>query len=917
MGYSTKIRLKKDKSSRAGSKIYSSKSWQSSKKNAKKRKWKRLNLGRFKKAFYFGGGVLAILLFVGLIYGFSWIQALTESLPSIDKPFGTKAVATEILDRNGNLLYRVYDEADRDLVAISDVPFLVKLAVITAEDKDFYKHGGVDVMGYIRCALKIFGSAGADVCGASTIDQQLIKLTSTGNMDRYTRKVAEAIMALQMEKKYSKDQILEMYLTVVPEGSNIYGITRGAKVYFGKELKDLTLAQMAILAAIPNNPNNLSPRTAPAVEAVKERQLYVLEAMNKNIDSINARYREETGKNEDILTKEMIEQARAEELVYLPFSDKDKIKAPHFVFYVQKLLQERGYNNGVPYTREQLETSGLKIYTSLDSDYQAIAEEQVRIGVDKYGKPVGGENASLVALDPKTGEVLAMVGSKDYWGEEVPKGCSGSNCKFSGKVNIAETLQSPGSSMKPMFYYLAFQKGIISPGSIIPDFPIKIGNYKPKNYEGGYYGPNTARYMLKESRNIPPIYLVNYMGIENSLNLLRDWGYTSCLDTSKFGAAIAIGGCEIKLIEHAQAYSVLANQGYYTEHEVVRKIVDSKGEVVFEYKPELKLIADPKAAYLVNDILNGRKGGPGWSLKGRDVAGKTGTSDGNTETLYATYTPEIVVVGWLGNNDNNARLSGSANGFGTARPWIAGFYHRIEDRLKGEPFVKPAGVISSANCSAAEGVTCTGGGSDLSIAGYNAPGYLYAKTAVVCVDQPGMLARPIDIALGKSITITVKEIKAVDPSLQGQLDAFMTGWFAGHLDSPWGPPMPTTNCTINRNPLGEEKPWVEVSSPLLDGLYYRTMLVKANGYSIAGTVTSIQITVGSVSRTFTGATVDESIDISALSVGSHTVTISVLDSTGSTGTSLLSIMVSSPPTPTITRTPVVPTITVTPKPSPT
>lgn len=923
MAYSTRIRLKKSGSGRS-KKIYSSKSWQRSKKQDAKRKWRRINLGRYKKAFFFAGGALLIALFIGGIYLFAQIQALSESLPSIDNPFGAKPTATEIYDRNGVLLYRVYSNDDRDTVTIKEVPFLVKEAFLAAEDQDFYSHPGVDLAGIIRCGLRIVGSGGENQCGASTIDQQLIKLTTTGglDMDRYTRKIAEIIMALQMEKKYSKDQILEMYLTVVPEGSNVYGVTRGAKVYFGKELKDLTLAEIAILAGIPQSPNELSPRTAQGVERVKERQLYVLAEMDKYMDAINTRYKAETGSEEDILTDEIIQAAREEVLVYQNFSDKDSLKAPHFVFYVQKLLQERGYNNGIPFTKEELETSGLKIYTTLDMDYQDIAEEQVKIGVDKYGSQFRGHNAALVALDPKNGEILAMVGSYDYWAPSWPEGCSGSTCQFAGKVNVTDTLQSYGSSMKPLFYYMAIKNGIVNAGSIIGDVPIQIGNYKPKNYEGGYDGIKDVRSALAASRNIPAIELVNYMGVENVIPQLQQLGYTTFANPQNFGPSIAVGGGDIKLIEHVQAFQILATQGYYQQHEVIMKIVNSSGETVYEYKPEPQLIADPKAAYIVNDILNGKKGGPGVTGMGRDVAGKTGSTEYARDTLFVTYTPEIVIAGWLGNNDNTP-MAGNANGNNSARPWISTFYKRIEPKLKGEPFVKPAGVTTAGNCIAEEGASCAGvGGADLAIAGVGVPIYLHVQPAVVCVDQPTKLARPVDIAMGKSMTVNAKVYTRIDARYQSYMDTFLTGWIAGKMSADpafrWGPLVPTEYCDINRNPSGENNPWVTVTSPVVDQVVENSLTVTASGYSAAGTVAGMTLKVGSIERTYTTDTINEVLDISSLSEGSNTIIFTVTDSLGITTSTSVKFTKMTVPTPTPSPTvSVKPTATPSVAPTPT
>ncbi|MCA9384070.1 penicillin-binding protein, partial [Candidatus Dojkabacteria bacterium] len=422
----------------------------------------------------------------------------TEDLPSPDKPFGNKNSASEIYDRHGNLLYRVFGEENSDPVNIEEVPELLKWAFMSAEDADFYKHPGVDVTSIINCGFR-YVKDGFASCGGSTITQQLVKQTALTDERSIERKVKEVILSLQIERERDKDEILEMYLTVAPEGSNIYGITRAAKFYFGKELSELNLAEMAVLASIPQNPSNLSPTKSANPEEAQERLTirmnYVLDQMERYMDQINDDIKDKTGE-ENALTQEMIDEARETELVYR--EPVFEIEAPHFVFYAQKLLQERNYNNGVPFTLAELETGGYKITTTLDIDYQAIAEEQVNKGVSDYGSRYGGNNAALVSLNPKTGEVLAMAGSKDYFGSPQPEGCTlGVNCQFEPNVNIVDTLQSPGSSMKPMVYYMAIMDGLITPGSQLADVPIQIGNYNPKNYEGGFVGIQSARWMLR------------------------------------------------------------------------------------------------------------------------------------------------------------------------------------------------------------------------------------------------------------------------------------------------------------------------------------------------------------------------------------------------------------------------------------
>lgn len=853
-------------------------------------------MAKFKKVFVVGCGFFLIALFIAALYGFGYLQTLTEQLPSPDKPFGKKNAASEIYDRNGKLLYRVYGNENRDPVIMADVPQLMKWSILAAEDIDFYNHSGVDVVGVVRCG--IMNIAKTSSCGGSTITQQLIKQTALSLERSYERKIKEVILALQIEQQRNKDEILEMYLNVIPEGSNIYGLKSASREYFGKELKDLNLAEMAILASIPQDPNNLSPTrssNSESKEKVKIRQSYVLDQMDKYFDLINEEIRKSTGV-ENTLTREMITEARNYELVYTTAKKRDELKAPHFVFYVEKLLQERGYNNGEPFSLESLENNGYKIYTTLDLDYQEIAEEQVREGVDVYGKKYGADNAALVALKPATGEIMALVGSKDYFGESTPAGCSGTSCKFNPEVNIMDTLQSYGSSMKPMVYYYAIEKGLIHAGSIIPDVRIKIGNYQPKNFGSVFTYFKTAREHLRNSQNIPPIYMLDQLGVDNFIAEMKKWGYTTLTDPRGYGPSIAVGGADIKLIEHAQAYGVLANQGTLVQHEVVLKIIDRDGTVVYEYQPKGEQVADGRAAFIVNDILNANKGGPGLNAanggneyKGwdkRDISGKTGTSEDGKETLFCTYTPELVVVGWLGNN-NNEPMSTSVSGFGSARPWISEFMLRVGNTFPGTPFVKPAGVVSKGAC---DGDACEGYGGDYGLVDVNPPAYVTVKPYTVCKDDPTRLARKIDIDMGMATTINVKTYKMPDTKLQGQLDAFVAS------NAQWGGVEPKEYCNISRNPSGGTEPWVALTSPANGAVVTGgSVAVQFNAFtSNAGaTVSRVDISLdgGGTIASATTLPYSTTLSLGGLTPGVHTLTFKVHDSSGSTGTSSVKIEV--------------------------
>jgi len=687
MTYSKRYKLKDEKKKHTHKKLPKNKKLRKKKLRRITRidSWKRLLILSFVL-------LISISLFT-VIYILVYLQNISQDLPSPDKPFGKKTAATEIYDRNGQLLYRVFDEEDRDPVILDEIPPILIWSYLAAEDIKFYEHEGIDFEAISRCGIRLLETR-TITCGGSTITQQLIRKTALTDDVEIARKLKEMLLAMKIEQVRSKNEILEMYLTVVPGGSNIYGVTRASKFYFGKEPKDLTLAEMAILASIPQNPSILSPTKSvnPEISAdlLAQRKNYVLNQLENNIAYINANLESMYDGESIRLAPEMIEQARKEQPVYQDPSFR--IRAPHFVFYAIDSLQKNGYKNGGPFALEEIETEGLRIYTTLDLEIQKAAETQVIKAVETYGRQFGAENAGLVILDPKTGEVLAMVGSYDYFGKPSPENCTvGRNCKFEPQVNVVDSLQAYGSTLKPMIYYQAFMKGMTTPESLLNDSPIKIKNYTPKNYDGKFIGVNTTRHMLVQSRNIPAIIMLDEIGVPNFINFIKQWGYTTMNNPNGYGVSLAVGGGEIKLIEHVQAYGVLANNGLLTQHEVIRTIKDKNGEDIFNYKPISTQVADPRGIYLVNDILNGNKGGPGFSFDGRDLSGKTGTSEDQKETLYIAYSPEIVVGSILINNDNSPMVYG-ATGLTSVRPWVGEFLQTISDKFPPTSFVLPEGV---------------------------------------------------------------------------------------------------------------------------------------------------------------------------------------------------------------------------------
>jgi penicillin-binding protein 1A len=576
--------------------------------------------------------------------------------------------STKIYDRTGKiLLYEIYGEEKRTYVPLSQIPKHLKDAVICVEDSNFYHHFGVDPKAIVRAILsdlKIFKPA----YGASTISQQLIRSTFLSLEKTPERKTREIVLAIELDRKYSKDQILEWYLNQIPFGQNAYGVEAAAQTYFGKHVGEIDLAESAILASLIRGPYLYSPYNENSKEKLLARKDYVLDKMVR----------------EGFISKEEAEEAKRKEIVFK--EKKGEILAPYFTLWVKEIL-EKEYGN------EFLATAGWKVYTSLDFEVQKIAEEVVREGI-KRNKQYNAHNAALVAISPKTGEVLAMtVGTGNYYEEPYPEGCTpGVNCLFDPKFNVAVGTEKspgrqPGSAFKPFIYATAFKKGY-DDKFLVLDSPTSFGvwggkEYTPQNFDGRFRGWVTLRSALAQSLNIPSIkvlYLAGLNGkieslgisdfrglegillegLKESLKTAKDLGITTLnKDISNYGPSIVLGGGEVKPLEMAYAYSVFANQGVKTSLSPILKIEDSNGKIIFEKKNLQIRVLDKEVAKLITDILSDNEArAPMFGLRSHlyfenyKVAVKTGTTDNFKDCWTVGYTPEISVSVWTGNSNN-------------------------------------------------------------------------------------------------------------------------------------------------------------------------------------------------------------------------------------------------------------------------
>jgi len=607
---------------------------------------------------------LFLVFFAGLLF-FYYAKDLPRPEKFTERQFPQ---STKIYDRTGQvLLYEIYGEEKRTLVSLEEIPEYLKEAVIAAEDANFYHHFGVDLKGIARAILADL-KLREPAYGGSTIPQQLIRSAFLSTEKTAERKIREVVLALELNRRYSKNQILEWYLNQVPFGQNAYGVEAASQVYFEKNVSHLSLAEAATLAAILRAPYRLSPYDQDGKEELIARKNYILGRMVA----------------EDYLSSEEAEMAKKEELKFA--ERRIEIKAPYFTLWVKAELEAK-------YGKEFLSEKGLKVYTSLDWELQKIAEEVTGEGIAR-NKIYNAHNAGLVAIRPKTGEVLSLtVGLGDYYALPYPEGCNpGKDCAFDPQFNVAiGTKESPGrqpgSAFKPFIYATAFKKGYDDKTQVLDAFT-NFGfwgdkEYTPQNYDEKFRGWVSLRQGLAQSLNVPSIkvlYLIgsetkienlainNFLdqekilsqGLKESLDTAREMGITTLnKDLSSYGPALVLGGGEVNLLEMTSAFGVFANDGLKVQPIAILKIEDSAGNIIYENEKEPKRALESEVAKLITDILSDNETrtpmfGPRSHLyfENYKVAAKTGTTDNFRDCWTIGYTPEISVGVWVGNNNN-------------------------------------------------------------------------------------------------------------------------------------------------------------------------------------------------------------------------------------------------------------------------
>lgn len=582
---------------------------------------------------------------IGVAAAYAWVSKDLADITDLE----SRAVdeTTKIYDRSGTvLLYEVGDNKHIQADFENINPHVWE-ALLSLEDKRFYEHNGIDPIGIARAVFHLRDLQTAQ--GASTLTQQFVS-NAILNKDRtLERKAKELILAIRLEQKYTKDEILEFYLNEVYFGNNQQGVEAAAQDYFGKSAKDVTLAEAATLASIPKNP----PKMLANPERLDERRDYALKVMVE----------------EGYISKEEAEAAQQEEITLN--ESVSEIKAPHFVFYVREYLEEK-------YGQNTVRRGGLKVITTLDWDKQQMAESVINdhIGtVEEYG----GSNAALVAMDAHSGQVLAMVGSRDYFDAEKD-----------GQVNVATSLRQPGSSIKPVAYLAAFEKGYTPDTKVYDvetDFPSQDGGetYHPRNYSLNTHGPVTLRYALSQSLNIPAVKVLYLVGVQEFIDFAQKMGYTSFTERDRYGLSMVLGGAEVTLLEHTATYATFAREGQHHAPATVMSVEDNAGAKLEEWQDVSEQVVDAGAARTLNSVLsdNTARGYTfsGLNLSDRPGAAKTGTTNDFRDAWAMGYTPSLAVGVWTGNNDNTSMNEG-ADGIYVAAPIWKDFMERA---LAGTP----------------------------------------------------------------------------------------------------------------------------------------------------------------------------------------------------------------------------------------
>jgi 1A family penicillin-binding protein len=611
------------------------------------------------------GSVSGGLLLIGLFFWYS------RGLPDPSNVLRKTGFSSAILDREGEeVLFDVYTDENRKFTPLEEIPEYLKQATVAVEDKDFYKHQGYDLMGMLRGFSRLITRGRAQ--GGSTLTQQLVKNVLLTTERRLSRKIREFVLSVRIESRFEKDEILQMYLNEAPYGGTAWGVAAASEMYFGKEVAELNLAESVILAGLPQAPTTYSPYSPAKAYLDRAKQV--------------ARRMREDGYIDEETEEELIENL--DQVEFRPVGTS--IKAPHFVMEVKNILEEM-------FGPQILEQGGLRVTTTLDWELQERAQDIVAEEIDKVASTLSISNGASVIIDVNSGDVLSMVGSRNFFDEDID-----------GEVNVVTRLRQPGSSIKPVVYATAFAKGF-TPASVLVDaiteFPGKDEDtpYIPKNYDGEEHGPLHLRDALASSINIPAVKLLAQVGVKDVLDQAYKMGMNSLEPSreniSRLGLSMALGGGEIKLLELSSAYGAFANGGYMVEPGFILKVEDANGEILFE-KKEVKRskVIDEKVAFLMNSVLSDNNArlitfgeNSYLNLSSGNVAVKTGTTNDMRDNWTVGWSRDIVVGVWVGNNDNSP-MKNVASGVSGAAPIWRKEMLEVLSSYPAEAFSVPSGV---------------------------------------------------------------------------------------------------------------------------------------------------------------------------------------------------------------------------------
>lgn len=852
----------------------------------------------FRLSRYFGTGIGSKILFLGVVgfVGAFFVTLLlffiySRDLPEPDRVRRVDNLSTIIYDRDGEVLYDIYEDQNRIPVPLSEIPEHLKQATIAIEDKDFYKHSGVDIKGMVRGLFKTLTFQGLQ--GGSTLSQQLVKnvlLTSERNIPR---KIKEFILTVNVERRYSKDEILQMYLNEAPYGGTSWGVESAAQAYFGKHTKELSLVESAILAGFPQRPSYYSPFGSNA-KAYISRTEDVLRRMRE--DGYIIRQQEEDAKKK---------------LPNIKFSESGtRFRAPHFVMYVREQLVKQ-------FGEEMVQNGGLRVTTTLSGEIQEEAEKIVDGEIDKL-KGLSVSNGAAVVIDPKTGEILAMVGSRDYFSEDP---------LFQGKFNVAvQGLRQPGSALKPITYATAFSEGY-TPSSVVMDvethFPGGTADqkdYVPKNYDRKFRGPVQIRYALGNSINIPAVKTTAWVGVKDILSTAYNLGLSTLSPTQenldRVGLSITLGGGEVTLLELTSAYGVFANNGVYQPIVSILKATDANKRIIYEYKPSKgRNVLDEGIAFLISHILqdnDARKDvfGPNSYLRiaGRTVSVKTGTTDENKDNWAIGYTWNAVVGVWVGNNDNSPMNSRLISGVTGAAPiWNRLMREVLKDKEEWE--LTPPSNVTQVEVDAFFGGLPKDGmpkRTEYFIKGTEPTKVspIYKKLKLAKGDN-SKLASVVDVAIGNYDEKEFYVFEEKDPASTDGENRFMEGihaWAASQSDDRYKIPGETVAADENtvvvsiKKPGGDEK--IDDNNVEVRAETSAVKSIKKMEIFIDGALKKSQDNTNSLNETFT------------LEVGVHTIKVRAEAENGKSGESEIKIGVKTDPKL------VIPTVVPSPTPTP-